>query len=43
MPDVSEFYKAVGLLVRQARDKAGLTQDTLASRVGLTRTSVTEG
>jgi transcriptional regulator with XRE-family HTH domain len=41
MTDTSDFYKAVGGLVRKARDKAGLTQDALASRIGLTRTSVT--
>jgi transcriptional regulator with XRE-family HTH domain len=41
MNDTSYFYTAVGRLVREARDKAGLTQEALASRVGLTRTSVT--
>jgi transcriptional regulator with XRE-family HTH domain len=41
MTDTSDFYKALGGLVRKARDKAGITQDALAARVGLTRTSVT--
>lgn len=41
MRDATEFYSAVGRLIRGARDEARLTQDTLASRVGLTRTSVT--
>ena len=41
MNDTIAFYKAVGQLVRAARDKAGLTQNALASRLGLTRTSVT--
>jgi transcriptional regulator with XRE-family HTH domain len=36
-----DFYQAVGRLIRQARDNVGLTQETLAARVSLTRTSVT--
>jgi transcriptional regulator with XRE-family HTH domain len=36
-----DFYKKVGNSIRKARDKAGLTQDALALRVGLTRTSIT--
>lgn len=39
--DTTDFYKAVGALIREARDKARITQDTLAQRVRLTRTSVT--
>jgi transcriptional regulator with XRE-family HTH domain len=35
------FYTEVGRRVRQARETAGLTQDTLATRVALSRTSVT--
>jgi transcriptional regulator with XRE-family HTH domain len=35
------FYAEVGRRVRLARERAGLTQDALASRVALSRTSVT--
>ncbi len=41
MTDLTDFYKALGRVIRDKRDKAGLTQDTLAARVGPTRTSVT--
>lgn len=41
MIDTTDFYQAVGKLVLKARDDAGLTQELLAARVGLTRTSVT--
>jgi transcriptional regulator with XRE-family HTH domain len=36
-----EFYAEVGRRVRMAREAAGLTQDALADRVELSRTSVT--
>lgn len=35
------FYVEVGQRVRSARERAGLTQDALALRVALSRTSVT--
>jgi transcriptional regulator with XRE-family HTH domain len=35
------IYIDFGKLLRQARRKAGLTQEVLADRVGLTRTSIT--
>jgi transcriptional regulator with XRE-family HTH domain len=35
------FYAEVGRRVRLARERAGLTQDALAGRVSLSRTSVT--
>lgn len=39
---IDQFYRGVGLLIRDARKKAnGMTQETLASSVGLTRTSLT--
>jgi transcriptional regulator with XRE-family HTH domain len=38
---VSYFYAAFGAKLRQAREKAGLTQKQLADRVELPRTSVT--
>jgi transcriptional regulator with XRE-family HTH domain len=41
MSNATDFYSAVGQLIRRARDDAHLTQDALASRVGMTRTSVT--
>ena len=39
--DQNAFYAEVGRRVRQAREYAGLTQDALAARVSLSRTSVT--
>jgi transcriptional regulator with XRE-family HTH domain len=39
--DQGAFYSEVGRRVRQARERAGLTQDALAARVSLSRTSVT--
>lgn len=39
MPD--RFYLGVGELIRKARTRAGMTQEQLADRVKLTRTSVT--
>jgi len=36
-----QLYQAVGRLVRAGRRRAKLTQDDLAQRVGLTRTSLT--
>jgi transcriptional regulator with XRE-family HTH domain len=35
------FYTEVGRRVRRARETAGLTQEKLATRVALSRTSVT--
>lgn len=35
------LYKEFGRLLRQRRTEAGLTQSQVASRVGLTRTSIT--
>lgn len=37
----SSIYSRIGHLVRAARRQAGLTQDALAERLGLTRTSIT--
>jgi transcriptional regulator with XRE-family HTH domain len=39
--DQVTFYAEVGRRVRLARERAGLTQDALAGRVSLSRTSVT--
>lgn len=39
--DQVAFYAEVGRRVRHARERAGLTQDALAGRVSLSRTSVT--
>jgi transcriptional regulator with XRE-family HTH domain len=36
-----EFYEEVGRRIRDARKEKKLTQDALASRVSLTRTSIT--
>lgn len=41
LDDQVAFYAEVGRRVRRARERAGLTQDALASRVSLSRTSVT--
>jgi transcriptional regulator with XRE-family HTH domain len=38
---VDLLYRAIGKLVRLARERAALTQEQLAARVGLTRTSIT--
>ena len=35
------IYSALGRIIRNGREAAGLTQDKLAARVGLTRTSIT--
>jgi len=35
------FYQAFGIKLRQARKAAGLTQEVLADRVGLSRPSIT--
>lgn len=35
-----ELYSTLGQLVRAARRQAGLTQDVLATRIGLTRASI---
>ena len=40
-PAASSLYKTVGARLREARRAAKLTQEELASRVSLTRTSVT--
>jgi DNA-binding XRE family transcriptional regulator len=39
--DQVAFYVEVGRRVRLARERAGMTQDALAGRVSLSRTSVT--
>jgi transcriptional regulator with XRE-family HTH domain len=39
--DPQSFYKEVGMRVRRAREDRGLTQEAVASQVGLTRTSMT--
>jgi transcriptional regulator with XRE-family HTH domain len=41
LSDQSAFYAEVGRRVRLARERAGLTQDVLAARVLLSRTSIT--
>jgi transcriptional regulator with XRE-family HTH domain len=41
LSDQAAFYAEVGRRVRLARERAGLTQDALAARVSLSRTSVT--
>jgi len=35
------IYTAVGAAIRDRREYLGITQDTLAARVGLSRTSIT--
>lgn len=35
------LYKRIGSKLRQGREAFGITQDTVASAIGLTRTSVT--
>jgi len=37
---MESFYGDFGIRLRQARNRARLTQETLARRIGLTRTSV---
>lgn len=37
----SSIYSRIGQLIRAARREAGLTQDQVAERLGLTRTSIT--
>jgi len=41
MSDTTDFYAALGRLIRDKRERAGMTQDALAASIGLTRTSVT--
>lgn len=41
MASSNVLYGTIGKLVRSAREHAELTQDELAQRVGLTRTSIT--
>lgn len=41
MVEFQAFYAELGRRIREERDRMGLTQETLASRVSLTRTSVT--
>lgn len=37
----ARFYRSLGSLVRKIREESGLTQDQLAQKIGLTRTSIT--
>jgi transcriptional regulator with XRE-family HTH domain len=41
MSSVDSLYREIGELVRAEREQAHVTQDELAARVGLTRTSIT--
>lgn len=41
MTSGSGIYRRIGELIRAAREKAGLTQEELGQRIGLTRTSIT--
>lgn len=41
MPKFEEFYAELGRRIRERREKSGITQEVLASKVALTRTSVT--
>lgn len=41
MATSDRLYAAIGAAVRAARERAGLTQEELGRRVGLTRTSIT--
>lgn len=38
---MKQLYKEIGRTLRQRREKAGLTQGDVATRVGLSRTSIT--
>lgn len=39
--EASPFYRDLGHAIRRAREASGLTQSELASKVGLSRTSLT--
>lgn len=41
MVDAENFYKKLGQRIREARNRSGFTQQELAAKVELTRTSVT--
>ncbi len=41
MPNVDAFYAFVGGLIREARERRGVTQEALATLVLLSRTSLT--
>lgn len=41
MVDAENFYKKLGQRIREARTRSGLTQQELAAKVELTRSSVT--
>lgn len=41
MPEYKDLYRQIGELIRARREDAGITQDTLGERLGMTRTSVT--
>ncbi len=41
MPQQAEFYRRLGKNLRDARERAGLSQERVASLVGLKRTSLT--
>lgn len=40
-PDVQKFYERLGACIGGFRRRAGITQDDLGAKVGLSRTSVT--
>lgn len=40
-PEASPLYEEIGRAIREARQQAELSQEDLAYRVGLTRTSIT--
>lgn len=39
--DTNAFYRELGLSVRRAREASGLTQEELATAIGISRTSLT--
>jgi len=41
VPNLDGFYAVVGGLIREARDRRGVTQEALATLVSLSRTSLT--
>jgi transcriptional regulator with XRE-family HTH domain len=41
MKNQDDFYVALGLLIKKSRLNSGLTQEELADKLGLSRTSIT--